>query len=104
MTRTYYGDPVSRTTSPNPDPLEDCCQVCGNEVRSGDGCFNCECPASLDPDRRREDRDERRRMEREFPYAEGETTMPNPDTTRHPGACGGCDQPEVCAEQDAVAE
>ncbi len=46
------------------------CPECGNEVRTADGCFNCECPEPLDPDRLREDRDERRAMIREFPDVE----------------------------------
>jgi hypothetical protein len=81
MTRTYYGAPVPRSTGPHPDPLE-ACPTCnghgligGFEHNSGAPCYHVEpCPdcgvEQLDPDRLREDRDERRRMERENPYAE----------------------------------
>ena len=50
--------------------LQQPCEVCGNEERGADDCLTCECPAPLDPDRLRDDWDERRRMEKEFPYAE----------------------------------
>ena len=56
-------------TAPTDDELLPC-PVCGNEVRLADGTLNCECPAELDPDRLREDRDERRRLEKEYPSHE----------------------------------
>jgi hypothetical protein len=44
---------------------------CGEcHLRDGETCDICGAVEPLDPDRLREDRDERRRMERENPYAE----------------------------------
>ena len=50
-----------------PYDAEQPCEVCGNEERTSLGTLTCGCFAPLDPDALREMRDERRRMECEFP-------------------------------------
>ena len=56
---------LARSITPFDD--EQPCEVCGNEERTSFGTLTCECPAPLGPDELREMRDERRRMECEFP-------------------------------------
>ena len=46
-------------------------EPCGEcHIRPGETCDICGVSEPLDPDRLREDRDERRRMEREYPSYE----------------------------------
>jgi hypothetical protein len=46
------------------------CEVCGNEERGADDCLTWMRPAPFDPDWLREDRDERKRLKKEYPDAE----------------------------------